>query len=64
MISKPEEWLAFASYLEDIKSLKESFLWAEIIYVPKTHNKKADKLTRSVSKEIFFVVHMDQDFPV
>ena len=60
MVSEPEEWSAFASYLEDIKSLKESFFRAEIIYVPRTRNKKADSLARSARKETSFVVHMDQ----
>ena len=65
MILEPEEWpAAFASYLEDIKILKEIFLQSEIIYVPRTQNSKADNLARSVRKQLFFVVHMDQDLPV
>ena len=36
MVSEAEDWPAFASYLEDIKILKESFLRSEIIYVPRT----------------------------
>nr|VDD64028.1 unnamed protein product [Brassica oleracea] len=59
-----EGFTAFASYLEDIKSLKESFSCAEIIYVPRTQNKQADNLARSARKETSFVVHMDQDLPV
>ena len=34
VVSEPEEWPAFANYLEDIKILKESFTRSEIIYVP------------------------------
>jgi len=64
MVSEPEEWPAFASYLEDIKSLKESFTRSEIIHVPRTQNTKADNLARSVRKQTSFVVHMDQYLPV
>ena len=64
VVSEPEECPAFAIYLEDINNLKESFFRAEIIYVPRTHNKKADSLARSARKETSFVVHMDQDLPV
>ena len=64
MVSEREEWPAFASYLEFIKSLKESFLRVEIIYVPRMQNKKVDSLARSARKETSFVVHMDQDLPV
>lgn len=44
MISKSEELLAFANYLENIKILKQHFHSSEIIYVPRTHNTKADRL--------------------
>ena len=64
MVSEPEEWLAFATYLEDIKTLKESFTRSEIIYVPRTQNSKADSLARSAKKQPSFVVHMDADHPV
>ena len=50
MVSEPEEWPAFASYLEDIMILKKVFLRSEIIYVPRTQNLKADSLARSVRK--------------
>uniref|UniRef100_A0A0D3DLB8 RNase H type-1 domain-containing protein n=1 Tax=Brassica oleracea var. oleracea TaxID=109376 RepID=A0A0D3DLB8_BRAOL len=63
MVSEPEEWLAFASYLEDLKILKASFLRSEIIYVSRTHNTKADSLARSVWKQPSFFVHMDADLP-
>ena len=54
MVLEPEEWPVFASYLEDLKVLKESFLRSEIIYVPKTQNTKADNLARSVRKQTVF----------
>ena len=60
IVSEPEEWPAFASYLEDIKSLKESFIRSEIIHVPITQNTKADNLACSVRRQTSFVVHMDQ----
>ena len=63
MDSEPEEWPAFASYLEDIKSLKEGFTRSEIIYVPRTQNSTADSLALSVRKQPSFVVHMDQYLP-
>ena len=64
MVSEPEEWPAFTNYLEDIKTLKESFTRSEIIYVPRTQNSKADRLARSARKQPSFVVHMDSDHPV
>ena len=38
MVSEPDELLAFANYLEDKKTLRESFLSSEIIHVPRTQN--------------------------
>ena len=64
MVSEPEEWPAFASYLEDIKILKECFTRSELIYVPQTQNSKADSLARSARNQPCFVVHMDADHPV
>ena len=64
MVSEPEEWPAFANYLEDITILKESFIRADIIYVPRTQNSKADSLARSARKQSSFVVHMDSAHPV
>ena len=64
MVSEPEEWLAFANYLEDVKILKECFTRSKIIYVPRTQNSKTDRLARSVRKVPSFVVHMDEDHPV
>ena len=64
MVWEQEEWPVFANYLEDVKTLKESFIRSEIIYVPRTKNSKADRLARSVRKQPSFVVHMDADHPV
>ena len=64
IVSEPEELSAFASYLEDIKILKESFLRSKIIYVPRTQNSKADSLARSIRKQPSFVVHMDANLPI
>ena len=63
-VSEPQEWPAFASYLEDIKVLNESFSWSEIIYVSRTQNTKADSLALCARKQPSFVVHMDQHLPV
>ena len=64
MVSEPEEWPAFANYLEDIKILKEIFTNSEIVYVPRTQNSNADGLARSARKQASFVVHMDSELPV
>ena len=63
VVLEPEEWPAFASYLEDIKTLKESFLSLDIIHVPRTQNSKADNLARNVRNQPSFVVHMDVELP-
>ena len=64
IVSEPEEWPAFESYLEDIKMLKTCFLSSEIIHVPRTENQKADSLVRSARKQSSCVVHMDAELPV
>ena len=64
IVSEPEKWLAFANYLEDFKIPRESFLRSEIIYVSRTQSLKADNLTYTVKKQLFFVVHMNADQPV
>ena len=64
MVSEPDEWPAFAVYLEDIKTLKESFISSELIHVSRTLNSKANSLARSARKQPSFVVHMDREFPV
>ena len=64
MVSEPEEWPAFASYLEDIAFLKRSFNSSEIIHIPRTENSRADSLARSARKQPSSVVHMDAELPV
>ena len=64
MISEPEERPAFNSYLEDIKTLKESFFNSEIIHVLRKENLMADNLACSVRKQLFFIVYMDAELPV
>ena len=64
MVSEPEEWPDFASYLEDIKFLKRSFNSSELIHIPRTQNSKADSLARSAKKQLLFIVHMDVQLPV
>ena len=64
MVSEPEEWPAFESYLEDIKLLKGSFLNSDIVHVPRTANLRADSLARSARKQLSFVVHMDAELPI
>ena len=50
-VLEPEKWPSFASYLEDIKILKESFIGSAIIHVPRTQNIKADKIARSAKNQ-------------
>ena len=64
MVSEPEEWPAFESYMHDITILKTSFISSEIIHVPPTENQKADSLARCARKQSSFVVHMDAELPV
>lgn len=63
MVSELKEWPAFVNYLEDNKTLEESFLSLEIIHVPKTKNIKTDNLAHSVKKYPFFIVYMDVEPP-
>ena len=64
MVSEPEEWPAFESYLHDIKLLKTCFTSSTIIHVPRTENQKVDSLARCARKQSSFVVHMDAELPV
>ncbi|XP_056842959.1 uncharacterized protein LOC130495566 [Raphanus sativus] len=64
IVSEPDEWPAFASYLEDIKSLRRSFTSSEVVHVPRTKNMKTDCLARSAKKQTSYIVHMDTDPPV
>lgn len=64
MVSKPAEWSSFATYLEDIQQLKESFNHSEIIHVQRTHNTRADSLARNARKQLSLVNHMDSELPV
>ena len=63
MVSEPEEWPAFESYLEDIMLLRKSFTNSDIVHVPRTENIKADRLARSAWNQPSFVVHMDAELP-
>ncbi|KAL0663518.1 hypothetical protein Bca4012_100355 [Brassica carinata] len=64
MVSEPEEWLAFESYLEDINLLRRSFFNSDIVHVSRTENLRADSLARSARKQLYFVVHMDVELPI
>ena len=64
MVSEPEEWPAFESYLEDIKLLRRSFINSDVVHVPRTENLRADSLARSARKQPSFVVHMDAELPI
>ena len=64
MVSEPEEWPSFGSYLEDIKLLRRSFTNSEIVHVPRTENIMADRLARSARIQPSFVVHMDAELPL
>ena len=64
MVSEPEEWPTFESYLRDIKFLQRSFLNSDIVHVPRTENLRADSLARSARKQPSFIVHMDAELPI
>ena len=64
MVSEPEEWPAFVSYLEDIKIMKDSFNHSELIHIPRTFNTRTDSLAQSARQKSSFVVHMDVELPV
>ena len=54
MVSELEEWLVFASYLEDIKTLKGSFN-SSVIHIPQTQNSWTKSLASSTRKQPSFV---------
>ena len=62
MVSEPEEWPVFGSYLEDIKLLRRSFFNSDIVHVPRTENQRAISLAHSARKQPSFVVHMDRSY--
>ena len=63
MVSEPEEWPAFESYLEDIKLLRRSFVNSDIVHVPRMENTRADSLARSARQQPSFVIHMNSELP-
>lgn len=48
MVLESKELSAFTTYLEDIKTLKESFNHSKIIYIQQTHNTHTYNFARSV----------------
>ena len=64
MVSEPEEWPVFESYLEDIELLKGSFLNSGIVCVPRKANLRTDSLARSARKQLSFVVHLDAELSI
>ena len=64
MVSEPEEWPVFESYLEDIKHLRRSFTNSEIVHVSRTENTMVDRLARSAWIQPSFIVHMDAELPL
>ena len=64
IVSEPEIWPGFASYLEDIKVLTRSFNRPEFIHIPWTQNSRTDSLARSARKQSSFIVHMDAELTV
>ncbi|CAA7014793.1 unnamed protein product [Microthlaspi erraticum] len=47
MVSKPEEWPAFAILLDEVDKCKMGFTSFSIVHIPRMNNTKADKLARS-----------------
>ncbi|CAA7014686.1 unnamed protein product [Microthlaspi erraticum] len=58
MVSKPEEWPAFAPILEEFCRCRMEFTSFSIVHIPRTKNTKADKLARSarvLPTDVFYV---------
>ncbi|KAL0742448.1 hypothetical protein Bca4012_083961 [Brassica carinata] len=55
MVSEPEEWLGFASYLEETRILKRSFHSSEIIlYIKDTQQKGRQSSTQCQATTVFY----------
>ncbi|CAA7036110.1 unnamed protein product [Microthlaspi erraticum] len=58
MVSKPEEWPAFAAILEEFCRCRMEFTSFSIVHIPRIKNTKADKLARSarvLPTDVFYV---------
>lgn len=64
IVLEPDDWSAFAHYLEDIKILKSSFTHSTLIHIQRTQNIKVDSFVRGAWKKQSFIVLMDAEPPV
>ena len=63
IVSEPEEWYAFATYVEEIQVLKESFRSFKIKCVPRTQNSMGDNHARGARLQQAPFVHIDTKTP-
>ncbi|KAG7585764.1 Ribonuclease H-like superfamily [Arabidopsis thaliana x Arabidopsis arenosa] len=61
MVSSPQEWPAFTTYLETIQSDKEEFDSFSLSFVSRTTNVKADKLARSVHTQPQLITYVNSN---
>lgn len=59
MVTEPEEWHAFATYLEEIQWIQESFVTFEFTHVPRTKNIRADSLARGARNQLAHFIFID-----
>lgn len=63
-VLEPQEWPGFATYLENVHILKESFSHPEIIRVPQLLNARGNSLARGARNQLSHVVYMDSELSV
>ncbi|CAA7059232.1 unnamed protein product [Microthlaspi erraticum] len=64
MVSKPQDWPAFAILLEEVEKCKRSFQAFSLTHIPRTKNTKADKLARSARDQPYDVYYVNTVPPV
>ncbi|CAA7030321.1 unnamed protein product [Microthlaspi erraticum] len=64
MVSRPQDWPAFAILLEEVEKCKRSFQAFSLTHIPRTKNTKADKLARSARDQPYDVYYVNTVPPV
>ncbi|XP_013704488.2 uncharacterized protein LOC106408222 [Brassica napus] len=63
MVSSPDEWPAFATYLEEFRRSKSLFPSFKIQHIPRASNLVADKLARGAQSFPLAVLYVDSTPP-
>ncbi|CAA7047092.1 unnamed protein product [Microthlaspi erraticum] len=63
MVSKLEEWPAFAPILEEFCRYRMKFTFFSIVHIPRTKNTKADKLARSARVLLAYMFYVNYVSP-